>query len=239
MSKLKVVVFTGAGISAESGISTFRDSDGLWANFKVDEVCTPEAFKKDPKKVLDFYNSRREDILKAEPNAAHKTLAELEEKYDITIITQNIDDLHERAGSTNVLHLHGEIMKCRGVGQSESDPNPKLYDYNSDLNVGDICGDGTQMRPHVVWFGEQVPNLPKAKVLTFEADVFVVIGSSLQVYPAASLLDYVRVNVPIYVIDKNIPFITKRFTPIEEVATKGVDILVEMLEMVSSLKVQS
>ncbi|GHE36160.1 SIR2 family NAD-dependent protein deacylase [Sphingobacterium griseoflavum] len=193
----KLVVFTGAGISAESGLKTFRGSDGLWEGYDISDVATPEGWKRNPKQVLEFYNLRRKQCIAAEPNAAHKALYDLEKQLDVQIITQNIDDLHERAGSSNVLHLHGEIRKA------QSTLNPRfIYTMNEPcLALGDTCELGSQLRPHVVWFGEPVPNLERAIQLTRAADIFVVIGTSLQVYPAASLIDETKPGCEVYLID--------------------------------------
>jgi NAD-dependent deacetylase len=217
----KLVVFTGAGISAESGIATFRASDGLWANYRVEDVCTPEALLNNREQVIDFYNIRRKEVATKQPNLAHLGLKELEKKFDVQIITQNIDDLHERAGSKKVLHLHGEIRKLcssRDVSQTvEWDGREQKLDARH--------SDGSLLRPFVVFFGEQVPMLERAINLTAEADIFVVIGTSLQVYPAASLLHYVRPNVPIYVIDPNVPMISLNRNPlhiIQKSATEGI-----------------
>jgi NAD-dependent deacetylase len=193
----KIVVFTGAGVSAESGIKTFRDHDGLWENHKISEVATPDAWRQNPKLVLDFYNERRKQLLSAKPNQAHKLIAQLQGKYDVHVITQNIDDLHEKAGSKKVIHLHGELMKCR------STLNPNLiYTLKSwKLNIGDKCELGSQLRPHVVWFGEAVPNMEIAYEVASKADVFIVVGSSLTVYPAAGLVNFVSNNSKKYLID--------------------------------------
>lgn len=217
--KKHLVVLTGAGISAESGLKTFRDSDGLWMGYNVEDVATPRAFKKDPKLVLDFYNMRRKDVAAALPNAAHTGLAALEEYFDVTIVTQNIDDLHERGGSTNVVHLHGEIFKMRSV----ADEN-KIYEIRGDINVGDRAEDGSQLRPHIVWFEEPVPMITEAMKIMMKTDIFVLIGSSLQVYPAAGLIDFVAPHVPKYIIDKKIPFTSapENFYFIEKPATEGV-----------------
>lgn len=191
-----IVVLTGAGISAESGLSTFRDAGGLWEQYPIEEVATPGAWRVDPGKVLQFYNERRRQVRQAKPNAAHYALAELAKRYRVSIITQNIDDLHERAGSANVLHLHGEIMKAR----STVDPN-LIYDLSGkDIELGDKCAKGSQLRPHVVWFYEDVPEFEKAMKITAEADLLLVVGTSLAVYPAASLLDEVKPNTPVIVI---------------------------------------
>jgi NAD-dependent deacetylase len=224
---MKIVVLTGAGISAESGLKTFRDSDGLWMGYNVEDVATPRAFKKDPALVLDFYNQRRRDVATAQPNAAHLGLAALEKNFEVQIVTQNIDDLHERAGSTRVLHLHGEIFKMRSV-QNET----KIYDIRSDIHVGDTDADGNQLRPHIVWFEEPVPLIAVAAQIMAEADIFVLIGTSLQVYPAAGLVDYVPHASPKYIIDKKIPAISKygNMQFIEKPATEGVAALQEILQ---------
>lgn len=193
---MKVVVLTGAGVSAESGIKTFRDSDGLWEGHNVMEVASPEGFAKNPKAVLEFYNQRRQQLLTVQPNAAHKALVDLEKKHEVTIITQNVDDLHERAGSTNVIHLHGELLKVR----STADENLVLQ-WKEDLNIGDLCEKGYQLRPHIVWFGEMVPLLNTAASIVEEADILIIIGTSMQVYPAAGLMQYAKPEVPMYFID--------------------------------------
>jgi NAD-dependent deacetylase len=224
-----IVILTGAGISAESGLKTFRDSDGLWNGYSIQEVATPEGFAKNPKLVLDFYNQRRREIAKAKPNAAHIALAELQNKYAVTIITQNIDDLHERAGSNKVIHLHGEIFKMRSVA------NPQVtFPITGDINLGDLAEDGSQLRPFIVWFNEEVPLLPQAVAVVAEADVFVIIGTSLQVYPAAGLIHYVAVDSPIIVIDKKIPNFpnSQQFITIEQPATLGVPQLPNILNKI-------
>jgi NAD-dependent deacetylase len=197
MFKMKkhIVILTGAGISAESGIKTFRDSDGLWMGHDINDVATPRGFAKNPALVLDFYNQRRREVKKANPNLAHTGLADLEEKFEVTIITQNIDDLHERGGSKNVLHLHGEIFKMRGCKN-----NSKIFNILDDITVGDFAEDGSQLRPHIVWFEEDVPMIETAVEVVRNADIFVVIGTSLQVYPAAGLIDLVKDEVPKYII---------------------------------------
>ncbi len=218
-TKKHIVILSGAGISAESGLKTFRDSDGLWMGYNVEDVATPRAFKKNPQLVLNFYNERRRDVAAAQPNAAHIGLAELEKDFDVTIITQNIDDLHERGGSTNVLHLHGEIFKMRSVGDVDT-----VYEIRGDINVGDLAPDGTQLRPYIVWFEEPVPMMEKAAALLHNCDYFVVIGTSLQVYPAASLLHYAPPFLPKYIIDKKIPDVGNypNLHIIEKPATQGV-----------------
>ena len=193
----RIVVLTGAGISAESGLKTFRDSDGLWENHPIEQVATFDAWSQNPKMVLDFYNERRKQIYEAKPNPAHHSLVDLEKKYVVKIITQNIDDLHERAGSKNVLHLHGEITKGRSAISSS-----KLYDLvGTELNLGDLCDDGSQMRPHIVWFGEPVPMMEKAIDIVQKSDYLIIIGTSLMVYPASGLIDYAGVNVKKFYID--------------------------------------
>lgn len=194
--KKKVVVLTGAGVSAESGIKTFRDADGLWEGHDVMEVASPQGFAKNPELVLDFYNQRRRQLLEVSPNDAHNTLVHLEAHFSTTIITQNIDDLHERAGSTHVVHLHGELFKVRSTGNQNL-----VLDWKKDLNWGDVCKDGYQLRPHIVWFGEQVPMIEKAIEITQEADALLIIGTSMQVYPAAGLMQYAPGKIPIYFID--------------------------------------
>jgi NAD-dependent deacetylase len=221
-----LVVLTGAGVSAESGLKTFRDSDGLWMGYNVYEVATPEGYKKNPKLVLDFYNMRRSEVADALPNAAHKGIAALQEYFNVIIVTQNIDDLHERAGSKNVIHLHGEIFKMRG----EKDEH-KFYEIRKDINLGDIAPDKTQFRPHVVWFNEQVPMIAQAKVIMSQADVFILAGTSLQVYPAAGLIDYLQDHISKYIIDKEPPYISPHhnFHVIKKSATEGVEELVKKL----------
>ena len=196
--KKKLVVLTGAGISAESGIKTFRDSDGLWEGHNVMDVATPEGWRKNQALVLDFYNQRRKQLHEVEPNLGHKILADLEKYFEVYIITQNVDNLHEKAGSTNVLHLHGELFKVRSV----KDKN-YILDWKTDLNKTDVDENGFQLRPHIVWFGEDVPALEEALEITQNADFFAVIGTSLQVYPAAGLVEYTPPNIPIYYIDPN------------------------------------
>jgi NAD-dependent deacetylase len=219
MSKKKLVVLTGAGMSAESGLKTFRDSDGLWEGYDVTEVATPRAWRKNPKLVLDFYNMRRKNVLDAQPNAGHYGLAELENDFDVHIITQNIDDLHERAGSSRVLHLHGEIFKMRSEHDEEL-----VYDIRGDINLGDKAADGAQLRPHIVWFEEPVPMIEQAVPIVRNADIFLVIGTSLVVYPAAGLVDYAPWSIPKYIIDRKIPYTSSVFnlTTIEKPATEGV-----------------
>ncbi len=227
MSKKKLVVLTGAGISAESGLKTFRDGDGLWEGYDVTEVATPRAWRKDPQLVLDFYNMRRRDVAKASPNAAHYGLAELQSDFDVTIITQNIDDLHERAGSENVLHLHGEIFKMR----SERDDD-LVYEIRGDIKLGDKAEDGAQLRPHIVWFEEPVTMIEVALPVVYSADIFVVAGTSLVVYPAAGLVNYAGPEIPKFIIDKKIPYVSSmpNLVMIEKPATAGVAELKELLK---------
>lgn len=233
MDRKKIAVLTGAGISAESGLKTFRDSDGLWNGFAIHEVATPEAWAENPQVVLDFYNMRRKEALQAQPNAAHLALATLERCHDVHIITQNVDDLHERAGSQSIVHLHGELLKMR----SSIDPD-LLYEYVEDIHLGDLAADGAQLRPHIVWFGEDVPLLWRAIEIVRASDILVVIGTSLQVYPAAGLLGIFPADRPVYVIDKSIPSISSRrnhsgteslLTCIEKPATVGVADLMRQL----------
>jgi NAD-dependent deacetylase len=195
--KQKLVVFTGAGISAESGIKTFRDSGGLWEEYDIHEVATPQAWEKNMPLVLEFYNKRRKQVLDSKPNDAHFALVELEKKYDVHIITQNIDDLHERAGSKKVLHLHGEITKSR----STVDPSLTYKINGFELKLGDKCEKGSQLRPHIVWFGEMVPQMDVAYTIAEKADIFMVVGTSMVVYPAAGLIDYTPNEIPKYLID--------------------------------------
>ena len=226
MAKKKMVILTGAGISAESGLRTFRDTNGLWEGYNVQEVATPDAFAKNPALVLEFYNMRRRDVAAVQPNAAHIFLAQLEKDFDVTIITQNIDDLHERAGSSNVLHLHGEIFKMRSVKNAAL-----ISEIRGDIHVGDLAPDGGQLRPHIVWFDELVPMIEVAVETMSAAEIFVVIGTSLLVYPAASLIHYAPRFIPKFIIDKAIPH--TRNVPnlfiIEKTATEGVVELEKLL----------
>ncbi|MFD1257889.1 NAD-dependent deacetylase [Mucilaginibacter terrae] len=223
----KIIILTGAGISAESGLRTFRDSDGLWEGYNIEDVATPQAWARNPELVQDFYNQRRKGVLEAQPNAAHYALAKLQEKYDVTIITQNIDDLHERAGATNVVHLHGVITR------SQSSANPKLtYPINGwEIKMNEVCELGSPLRAHVVWFGEDVPMIEPAARLCATADIFILVGTSLAVYPAAGLIDYVPVEVPKYIIDPKIPEVRNYGSvyKIEEKATVGLVKLVQEL----------
>ncbi|MCU6770996.1 NAD-dependent deacetylase [uncultured Bacteroides sp.] len=228
----KIVVLTGAGMSAESGISTFRDSGGLWEKYPVEQVATPEGYAANPKLVIDFYNDRRKQLLEVEPNLGHKILAELEKDFDITVVTQNVDNLHERAGSTNVIHLHGELTK---VTSSREPNNPKyikeLAPENFEVKIGDLADDGSQLRPFIVWFGESVPMIETAIDYVEKADIFVIIGTSMNVYPAAGLLNYVNPSVPVYLIDPNPVNITsgRKIHVISKGASAGMEDLRKIL----------
>ncbi len=226
MDKKHIVVLTGAGISAESGLKTFRDSDGLWMGYNIEDVATPGAFKRNPELVLEFYNMRRRDVAVAEPNAAHFAIAALENDFAVTVVTQNIDDLHERAGSTNVLHLHGEIFKMRS-----SQDDTLISEIRTDIKLGDKASDGSQLRPYIVWFEEPVLMIPRAASEMTKADIFILVGTSLQVYPAAGLIDYVPEKVPKYIIDKKIPPVHRyeNIIAIESAATEGVGELLKIL----------
>lgn len=227
-----VVALTGAGISAESGLKTFRGNDGLWMGHDIYAVASPMGWRKDPELVLSFYNARRKDVLNAQPNAAHNGLAELENKYRVTIVTQNIDDLHERAGSSRIMHLHGEIFKMR----SENDPD-SLFHIRGDMILGDKAADGSQLRPAVVWFDEAVPLIIEARKIISSADIFILIGTSLQVYPAAGLIDYVPPGAPRYIIDTKIPNvrIDQSTTIIDKPATEGVELIKKLLLSMKTL----
>ena len=226
MIKKKLVVLSGAGVSAESGLKTFRDSDGLWEGYNIEDVATPGAWRRNRQLVLEFYNYRRKNVLQAQPNAAHYGLASLQDKFDVHIITQNIDDLHERAGSKKVSHLHGEIFKMR------SEKNEQLiYDIRGDIQLGDTAEDGAQLRPAIVWFEEPVPMIEEVIPIVHNADIFVVVGTSLVVYPAAGLVNYSKSQIPKYIIDKNIPNTSSFYnlTAIQKPATEGVKDLIEVL----------
>lgn len=227
--KEELIVLTGAGMSVESGLSTFRGGGGLWDNHKVEDVATPEAWFRNPKLVLDFYNYRRKELLGAQPNAGHLALAELESEYEVRIITQNVDNLHERAGSSSVLHLHGELMKVRSTG-----PGEEVYDLtaeNNETHPGDTCPRGYQLRPHIVWFGEAVPEMDHAIRLVEQADMLLIIGTSMQVYPAAGLIHYVRSGVPVYLIDPNeVGVYGRHITVIKKGAGEGMKEFVKFLK---------
>lgn len=229
MSKKQLVVFTGAGISAESGIKTFRDAGGLWENYKIEDVATPEAWEKNQNLVNEFYNARRKQVIEASPNKAHYFIADLESKFNVNVVTQNVDDFHERAGSKNVLHLHGEIMKVR----SEIDPDLIYPLTNWELKIGDFCEKGSQLRPHIVWFGELVPLMDQANYLAAQADFFIVIGTSLNVYPAAGILNFISQQVPKWLIDPSefqLDYI-KSLTHIKSTAVGGLNQLNEQLKL--------
>lgn len=225
MTKKNLVVLSGAGISAESGIKTFRDSNGLWENHRVEDVASPEGFKRNPDLVFQFYNLRRQQLKTVKPNEAHEILAKLELYFNVQIITQNVDDLHERAGSTNVIHLHGELLKARPINSEN-----EIIDWKEDLHSGNLDANGIQLRPHIVWFGEMVPEMENAMNITRNADLFLIIGTSMQVYPAASLIDYVPKNCEIFVID---PHLDSKFTHEENFyktsATEGMRKLLKVL----------
>ncbi len=225
--KKKLVILSGAGMSQESGIRTFRDMDGLWEEYDVNDVATPEAWERNPELVMKFYNDRRKQLYEAEPNAGHRGLVDLEKDFEVQIITQNIDDLHERAGSKKVLHLHGELKKARS-----SVDESLIYDIDGwELKFGELCAKGSQLRPYIVWFGEAVPNMDLAIPMVESADLLVVIGTSLNVYPAAGLLNYAKRGTPIYVIDPERPTVfIRNVLYIVEKAGKGVEILKEKLK---------
>ncbi|WP_312767935.1 NAD-dependent deacylase [Epilithonimonas sp.] len=223
----KLVVLSGAGISAESGIKTFRDYNGLWENHRIEDVASPEGFARSPQLVLDFYNARRQQLKEVKPNAAHKLLAELEDFFDVHIITQNVDDLHERGGSTKIIHLHGELTKAKSIKDDS-----EIVDYIDDIKVGDLHPDGSQLRPHIVWFGEMVPEMDNAIEIASKADLFLVIGTSMQVYPAASVIRYVPEHCEIFVIDPNMEnpnAFTKNENHFKTSATDGMKQLIEIL----------
>jgi len=227
MSKKKLVVLTGAGISAESGLKTFRDSDGLWEGYDINEVATATAWKKNPALVQEFYNMRRKNVKEAHPNAAHIALAELENDFEVHIIIQNIDDLHERAGSTRIIHLHGEILKMR------SENNDHLvYAVHHDIKMGDLAEDGGQLRPHIVWFEEAVPKMEEAALTTRQADIFLIVGTSLVVYPAAGLVNYAPWDIPKFIVDKKIPYTSSLYnlTAIEKTAAEGMQDVKSLLK---------
>ena len=228
MKKKKIVVFSGAGMSAESGIKTFRDTGGLWEEYRIEDVATFDAWQRDPALVLNFYNQRRKQVMEATPNTGHELIAKLEKDFDVQVITQNIDDLHERAGSKKVLHLHGEIMKSRSTRS-----NDLVYPLKHwEIKLGDTCETGTQLRPHIVWFGEAVPEMDRATALAEEADIFITIGTSLNVYPAANLIHVVDPTIPKYLIDPgdfNLDYV-RNLTVIKATAVEGMKILVKKLK---------
>ena len=233
--KKKLVVLTGAGVSAESGISTFRDSDGLWENHRVEDVASIEGWYRNPEQVLDFYNHRRAQLPAVKPNAAHLAIASLEENYSVTVVTQNVDNLHERAGSTKIIHLHGELTKVRPencFNEMDGFSESSVFDIGADeIHLGDKAPNGAQLRPHIVWFGEAVPNIDQAIDAVESADILLIVGSSLQVYPAAGLYRYAKSGVPIYIIDpKDVPVRDGRITHIKDVATNGMEVFKKLLE---------
>ena len=230
--KKKLVVLTGAGVSAESGISTFRDSDGLWENYKVEDVASIEGWYRNPEMVLEFYNARRAQLSQVRPNDAHRAIASLENEYDVTVVTQNVDNLHERAGSTRIIHLHGELTKVRPencCNEMDGFSESSVFDIGTDsISMGDLAPNGAQLRPHIVWFGEAVPKIGSAIDAVEEADILLIVGTSLQVYPAAGLYAYAKSDTPIYIIDPNsISVRDGRITHIKEVATKGMRIFID------------
>jgi NAD-dependent deacetylase len=226
--KKKLVVLTGAGISAESGIKTFRDAEGLWEGHNVMDVATPEGWHKNPKLVIDFYNQRRQQLHEVQPNLGHQILAELEKDFEVFIITQNVDNLHEKSGSSNVLHLHGELLKVRSTKNANY-----ILDWETDLNFGDFDDKGNQLRPHIVWFGEEVPAFEEAVGIVENADILIIIGTSLQVYPAASLINFAKATIPVFYIDPkpaeiyNLP---KNIKVLATTGTKGIKIVQKELE---------
>ena len=226
--KKKLVVLTGAGISAESGIKTFRDADGLWEGHNVMDVATPGGWHKNPKLVMDFYNQRRQQLQEVQPNLGHQILAELEKDFEVFIITQNVDNLHEKSGSSNVLHLHGELLKVRSTKNTNY-----ILDWETDLNFGDCDDKGNQLRPHIVWFGEEVPAFEEAVGIVENADILIIIGTSLQVYPAASLINFAKATIPVFYIDPkpaeiyNLP---KNIKVLATTGTKGIKIVQKELE---------
>lgn len=234
MKKKNIAVLTGAGVSAESGISTFRDSNGLWENYRVEDVASIEGWYRNPELVLDFYNTRRKELGQARPNAAHIAIAELEKDWNVTVVTQNVDNLHERAGSTRIIHLHGELTKVRPEDKCNDRDNfseESVFDIGyGEIHLGDLAPDGAQLRPHIVWFGEAVPKIEQAIDAVEKADILLIGGTSLQVYPAAGLYRYAGYDTPIYIIDpKEVPVSDSRITHIREVATKGMEIFKNIL----------
>lgn len=231
----KIVVLTGAGVSAESGVSTFRDSDGLWENHNVEDVASIEGWYRNPQLVLDFYNARRAQLPTVKPNAAHVAISDLEREYKVTVVTQNVDNLHERAGSTKIIHLHGELTKVRPencCNERDGFSEETVFDIGSDeIHIGDLAPNGAQLRPHIVWFGEAVPKIEAAIDAVEAADILLIVGTSLQVYPAAGLYRYAKMDTPIYIIDpKDVPARDGRITHIKEVATKGMEVFKNILK---------
>lgn len=233
--KRKITVLTGAGVSAESGITTFRDSDGLWENHNVEDVASIEGWYRNPGLVLDFYNARRSQLMTVRPNDAHLAIASLEEEYDVTVVTQNVDNLHERAGSTRIIHLHGELTKVRPencCNDRDGYSEETVFDIGADeIHIGDLAPNGAQLRPHIVWFGEAVPKIEAAIDAVEAADILLIVGTSLQVYPAAGLYRYAKMTTPIYIIDpKDVPVRDGRLTHIKDVATKGMEVFKNILK---------
>jgi NAD-dependent deacetylase len=235
MTRRKLTVLTGAGVSAESGISTFRDSDGLWENHSVEDVASIEGWYRNPSLVLDFYNARRAQLADVRPNDAHRRIAELEKDWDVTVVTQNVDNLHERAGSTRIIHLHGELTKVRPencCNDMDGFSENAVFDIGTDsISIGDLAPNGSQLRPHIVWFGEAVPKIDAAIDAVEAADVLLIVGTSLQVYPAAGLYAYAKADIPIYIIDPaDVAVRDGRLTHIKEVATKGMETFKNILK---------
>lgn len=234
MGKKKIVVLTGAGVSAESGIRTFRDSDGLWENHKVEDVADIDGWHRNPALVLDFYNKRRAELANVKPNSAHLAIAELEKDFDVTVVTQNVDNLHERAGSTRIIHLHGELTKVRPVNccnETDGFSTETVFDIGYDaIHIGDTAPNGAQLRPHIVWFGEAVPNIERAIDAVSQADILLIVGTSMKVYPAAGLYRFAGIDTPIYVIDpKDVPLHDQRLHHIRDVATSGMQKFIESI----------
>ena len=235
MARQKITVLTGAGVSAESGISTFRDSDGLWENYNVEDVASIEGWYRDRALVLDFYNQRRAQLAEVRPNSAHKAIASLEDEYDVTVVTQNVDNLHERAGSTKVIHLHGELTKVRPencCNEMDAFSEETVFDIGTDsITIGDLAPNGAQLRPHIVWFGEAVPKIEAAIDAVEAADILLIVGTSLQVYPAASLYRFAKLDIPIYIIEpKELTVRDGRLIHIKDVATKGMECFKNILK---------
>ena len=235
MKKTKIVVLTGAGVSAESGVSTFRDSNGLWENYRVEDVASIEGWYRNPSLVLDFYNARRAQLFTVRPNAAHEAIASLEKDFDVTVVTQNVDNLHERAGSTRIIHLHGELTKVRPencCNDRDGYSEEAVFDIGADaIHIGDLAPNGAQLRPHIVWFGEAVPKIEAAIEAVEAADILLIVGTSLQVYPAAGLYRYAKMTTPIYIIDpKDVPVRDGRLTHIKDVATNGMEVFKNILQ---------
>ena len=235
MARKNIVVFTGAGVSADSGIATFRDADGLWANYRIEEVCTPDALRNNRSKVIEFYNMRRREAITKEPNDGHRAIAAMEEWADVCVVTQNVDNLHERAGSTRIIHLHGELTKVRPencCNDMDGFSEQTVFDIGNDsISIGDLAPNGAQLRPHIVWFGEAVPKIEAAIDAVEAADVLLIVGTSLQVYPAAGLYRYAKSDTPIYIIDPNdVPVRDGRVTHIKEKATTGMVTFMNILD---------